>query len=411
MGEATVSNKSSRNGGSEVSWFGAARVTSALGTPIILDSAISLDISATIDNGFLATLNSSDSPFLTVAAGRYALPEFAQTVASQLKQWFKNAADADPNVVIASADDVDLTLAFAPVIGVNTSRFSLTLRGTNFTIKGGGGVSVTSLTIPSTHSQWASLLGLAGTGQSASGTTSGSECTIFGTHQPRSFFALPGSYQAPGHIRKRSERTSHVSASGKAHQYVAGGQWREFPFQLFNLPTYFAGPDKPAGRCKSYSLVSSVPTLKTANPTLLGTSGFADVYISKPLFETGVFIQCGSWYSRIHSTSFPTAPTDNSINWYEAPPGNEEEAPSQFKPIHRISEAMALKMEAERTGQLIFYQINEETGAQRWDYNAYTLGGNGEAEDRPERFSSEIDAYSLDFGNLIEDRDPQLIML
>lgn len=395
-----------------MSFFGAAKVTSALGTPIILESALPLEITASFSTGGAPqTVDSGDSAYLTVAAGSYALPEFAQTVVNQLKQWFKNAGDADPFLAIASAAAVDMTLAFAPVIGVNTSLFTLTLRPTNWTLKGVPVTTVDSLVIPSNHSLWASHLGLAGTGQSATGSASGSNRVITGTHQPRSFFALPGSYQAPGAIRKRSERSSHIAASGKVHQYVAGAAWDEFPFQLFNLPAYFAGPNKLAGRCKSYSLVSSVPTLKTSNPDLTGTSGFSDVYIAKELYETGVFIQCGSWYSRLHSTSFPAVPTDNSINWYEAPPSGEEETPASPKPIKRISEAVALKLEVERTGSLIFYQINEDTAAQRWLYNVYSLQGDGEAEDKPERFSSELDVYSLDFGNLIEDRGLALVSL
>jgi hypothetical protein len=394
-----------------MSFFGAARVTQALGTPIVLESALTLEITATLTNGFAVSLNSGSSPFLTVPAARYGLPEFSKTVVDQLKQWFKNAADAAANIDIASAADVDLTLAFAPVIGVNTSFFSLTLAPTNFNVKGTPATSVTAFVIPSTHTGWSAILGLSGEGQAATGTVTGSNRIIQGAFQPRSFFAFPGSYRAPGQRRKRSDRSAHITASGKVHQYVAGTTWYEFPFQLVNLPAYYAAPPKVAGRCKSYSLVSSVPTLKTSNPSLTGTSGFSSVYIASDLLEVGTFAQCGSWYSRVVSKTLPAAPTDNSIVWLEAPPSSNEEAPEAGKPIKRISEAMALIQEVERTGQLLFYEINDDGGAQRWLTSCYSLPSDGEAVDAPERHSDELDVYSLNFGDLIEDRLPQLVTI
>jgi hypothetical protein len=339
----------------------------ALGTPVVLAAATAVRLSVGLDDklGATPTINSSDSAYLTIAAGTYRFPELCQLVISKILTWFATALDADADCDLTGTPVI--TLVFAPSTSAGASTVTLTFTTVGGeTTAGGDPLYFASVTLDNSNGLW-TLLGLAyetedGTIESNRAVVDVADVvTIASRFQPRSIFVFDRSVEDTFDSPHYPQEHSHVLASLKTRRFGVGIAQTHRSLRLVDLSAAEGGPGQVVANFSAHGSNRSLITIN--NPSVTGLSGISALYVQNDLITAGRYLRCGEWVSRAR------ADTTTQVSLCDKIPTAVSVASAA--PITLISELEALWFDVRRLGGKLYLWETTDAGAIRWTGAAY----------------------------------------
>jgi hypothetical protein len=349
----------------------------ALGTVVYLPSAVTLTITLRISDGSESvTLSSSTGngvPYLTIAAGRYRLADYAQIVSLKLATWIESAvAEEELNgaSTLTATGSAVVTLTFTPSTTAGGSLFSLAVSSVGGSFSGGAAlIQSHAATLIDNASGAYSPLGLVyetATGSTTrAGAVSTGTATWSGLYQPRSLFVFDRSEVDEGDAEEESNYKAITLADGAGSVYASGRTVTRRMLRLVDLDESVAGRPQTFARVASIS--SDRVTLTLNNPSTSYLSGISGHYYQSDMATAapGRFVEVAGWVSRLRSASATTLvlcekiPSSVTVN--------------SGSVVNLVSEVHALWRESVRLGYVTVHDSVDNTGAIRWTSSEYML--------------------------------------
>jgi hypothetical protein len=335
----------------------------ALGTIINLPSALDISLTVVLTGTGTATLNSSDSAYLTMAAGKYRLPDFLQILASKISDWLFAAATADASVTTKpTLANCDCSFTFTPSLTQNGSRVAMSLTITGAQV-GGTAATVTSVALTNLNGLW-TIIGFDSEPSSPfSMSVAAGVATYTGRFQPRSIFVFLRSEIDFGNTEEVIQYKALKFADSTGSSFYSGRALTRRALRLVDQDQDIGGRDMPLARLDSINASRNI--LQASNTTAVSyVTGFEANQINddavNDTWTDGAYVEIpGQWVGRLQ-TSDETAIPATIVLWEYVP---SSITPPTKAPLMRISEVKALWFEAMRLGYLCVYDVNETPGA------------------------------------------------
>lgn len=385
----------------------------ALGTAIYFDTATDIALTLTLTGTGSATINSSDSAYLTIPAGSYwRTPDLCNYVAYKTRAWIFAAITADGGVTKSSfvVTDFAVTFTVSPSLTVNGSLFTFKITnnaGAHLKI-GGTNAALTAVTLTNTNGLWSKFGLFSEASASDTMTVAANVATKTGRFQPRSLFFFLRSEIDDGETEQAVLVKNLVKADGTISVYESGRHIAKRSLRLVDLDENIAGRPVSYARLGDNGIAASRVGLNINTVSSVFSSGSTNqidsLYLNNnvdPAGEpTGKYLLLpGAWVGRIDDTTDPTL-----LTLWEKIPANI--TPPTACALTIISEVHALFFEALRTGYLFVYHTVETPGSTfgsvLWVSSDYCLDESNTTWS-PERRSIGLPAYSFTFNLLRRD--------
>lgn len=371
----------------------------ALGTAIAFTSATDIALSLVLTGTGTATLNSSDTAYLTIPANSvFRFPDLCQYIEQKLADWIYAACVADAGVTTpTAATDIAVSITFSPSLTQNASLCTLTIGSAlgGVTV-GGTAATITSATLTNTNGLWSKLGLVQEDTTSQAMTVAAGVATRVGTFQPRSIFVFERSEVDEGDNVEALLSKSFRLSDGTGSAFYAGRQVQRRTLRLVDLDEKFCGRARPIARLGTSGASSVTLDVDGAVETTYTTGITGAQYDSTLASEAatdGAYLNVGgAWVGRVRAVA------STGLSLYEKVPSST--TPPSRCAITRISEVEALWFESLRTGYLCVFDMVETLGGTfgtiRWTGQEYMLDEESKGF-TPERRDTANALYSYTF--------------